>query len=65
MARPMRNHLALQVFDPFVGSGSSVIAATTLNRRCFAVDLEPTWCQVTIDRWEAFTGQKAQKVGGR
>jgi DNA modification methylase len=63
MARPMRNHDAPAVYDPFVGSGTSLIAAEMLARQCFALELEPTYCQVTIDRWEAFTGRKAVKVG--
>jgi DNA modification methylase len=60
MARPMRNHHAPEVYEPFAGSGSSVIAAEQLQRRCFAIEIEPRYCQVVIDRWEAFTGQKAR-----
>jgi DNA modification methylase len=65
MARPMRNHVALDVFDPFVGSGTSLIAAETLSRRCYAIEIEPMYVQVAIDRWEQFNpnGQKAVKVG--
>jgi DNA modification methylase len=63
MARPMRNHLAPEVFDPFLGSGTSLIAAEMLSRRCFALELQPQYVQVAIDRWQAFTGQKAVKVG--
>lgn len=63
MARAMRNHLAATVYDCFVGSGTSVIAAETLRRHCFAMELEPQYCQIVIDRWEAFTGLKAVKVG--
>lgn len=63
MARPMRNHLAPEVYDPFLGSGTSVIAAAMLGRVCYAMELEPAYVQMAIDRWEAFTGQKAVKVG--
>jgi DNA modification methylase len=63
MLRPMRNHDPCDVYEPFCGSGTTVIAAEQLNRRCFAIEIEPSYCQVIIDRWEAFTGQKAQKVG--
>jgi DNA modification methylase len=59
----MRNHDPCDVYEPFCGSGTTVIAAEQLNRRCFAIEIEPSYCQVIIDRWEAFTGQKAQKVG--
>lgn len=50
-------------YEPFAGSGPQIIAAEQLGRRCFAMDIEPSCCQVIIDRWEAFTGQKAVKVG--
>lgn len=63
MARPMRNHRAPEVYDPFLGSGTSVIAASMLGRRCYAIELEPTYVQMAIDRWEAFTGHEARKVG--
>jgi DNA modification methylase len=50
-------------FEPFAGSGTTLVAAEQLTRRCFAVELLPSYCQVIVDRWEAFTGQKAVKVG--
>jgi DNA modification methylase len=62
MARAMRNHLAPVVFDPFAGSGTSLIAAEMLSRSCLAIDIDPVYVQMTIDRWEAFTGQQAVKV---
>lgn len=63
MARPMRNHDACDVYEPFCGSGTTLIAAEQLTRRCFALEIEPTYVQMAIDRWEAFTGERAQKVG--
>lgn len=63
MARPMRNHRAAEVFEPFSGSGSTIIAAETTGRRCYAIELEPRYVQIAIDRWEAFTGKKAVKAG--
>ena len=50
------------VLDPFAGSGTAILAAEQLSRRCYAIEIEPSYCQVTIDRWEAFTGEKATKV---
>ena len=50
------------VLDPFVGSGTSIIASEQLGRRCYAMEIEPRYCDVTIRRWEAFTGQKAERV---
>lgn len=51
------------VLDPFTGSGTAVLAAEQLDRRCYAIEIEPSYCQVTIDRWESFTGKKARKLG--
>jgi len=50
------------VYEPFSGSGTTLIACEQLNRRCFAIEIEPSYVQVAIDRWEAFTGQKAVKL---
>ena len=50
------------VMDPYCGSGTTIIASERLSRRCVGIELDPVVCQVTIDRWEAFTGQKAVKV---
>lgn len=50
------------VYDPFGGSGSTLIACEQLNRKCFMMELDPVYCQAIIDRWEAFTGKKAIKV---
>jgi len=56
-ADPMR-----PVLDLFLGSGSTLIACEQTGRAGLGVELEPAYCQVAIDRWEAFTGQKAEKV---
>lgn len=50
------------VFDGFVGSGSTLLAAEQTNRRCLAVELDPEYCQVVIDRWEKLTGLTAEKM---
>lgn len=51
------------LYEPFSGSGTTIIACETLRRRCFGIELEPQFVQLAIDRWEAFTGQHAVKVG--
>lgn len=51
------------VLDLFGGSGSTLIACEQLGRRCLTMELDPRYADVIIDRWETFTGQKAQKVG--
>jgi DNA modification methylase len=65
MLRPIRNHGGPDdhVYDPFVGSGTTLIAAEQAERRCFAMELTPAYVQMAIDRWEAFTGSTAVKVG--
>ena len=50
-------------YEPFAGSGSAFIAAEAEGVRCVGVELEPRYCQLIVDRWEAFTGAKAAKVG--
>ena len=62
MRRPMQNHVPSDVYDPFAGSGTTLIAAEQLNRRCLAMEIEPRYVQIAIDRWEAFTGGVALKV---
>jgi DNA modification methylase len=63
MARPLRNH-AGEVYDPFVGSGTTLIAAELLGRRGYAMELEPRYVQVTIERWQTFTGRSAVRIDG-
>lgn len=46
-------------FDPFAGSGTTLIAAHQLNRRAYCIELAPQYCDVAVRRWEALTNQKA------
>jgi DNA modification methylase len=48
-----------KVYDPFGGSGSTLIACEQLNRICYMMEIDPKYCDVIIRRWENFTGQKA------
>lgn len=50
------------IFDPFGGSGTSVIAAEQLKRVCYIVELSPVYCDVIIRRWEELTGNTAVKI---
>ena len=50
------------VADIFGGSGTTMIAAEQLGRRCMMMELDPHYCDVIIARWEAFTGQKAERI---
>jgi DNA modification methylase len=49
------------VYEPFAGSGTTLIAAENLARVCYAVELEPGYCDVIVDRWERHTGQEATR----
>jgi DNA modification methylase len=62
-ARAIRNSCPIDglVLDPFGGSGSTLIAAHTMGRASVLVELAPHYCQVIVDRWEAFTGGRAVK----
>ena len=50
------------IIDLFGGSGSSLIAAEKLNRKCFMMEIDPLYIDVIISRWEKFTGRKAKKI---
>ena len=49
-------------YEPFSGSGSQLIAAEQLGRRCYAIELEPRFVDVAISRWERLTGRKAEVI---
>lgn len=49
MARPIRNHEG-DVYDPFVGSGTTLVAAENLNRTCYAMEISPEYCAVILER---------------
>lgn len=51
MARAIANHDG-DVYDPFLGSGSTMVAAHQLNRRCYGMELSPKYCQVIVDRMQ-------------
>jgi len=50
------------VYDPFAGSGSTLIAAVQTKRKCFAVECDLEYCRKIIKRWEKLTGLRAQKL---
>lgn len=47
------------VYEPFAGSGSTIIAAESTGRVCFALEIDPAYCDVIVERWQAFTGSSA------
>jgi DNA modification methylase len=64
MACPMRNNSKAgdTVYEPFSGSGTSIIAGEMLGRRVLAMELEPRYVDIAVARWEQFTGKKARRV---
>jgi len=61
MERPIRNHAALSVYDPFLGSGTTLIACERASRQLFAMEIDPRFIDVAVSRWERFTGGKARR----
>lgn len=54
------------VLDPFLGSGTTLLAAERVGRHCYAMELDPLYVDTTIRRWQAMTGQDAVlAVSGR
>ncbi len=65
MRRPILNNSSpgQAVYEPFSGSGTSIIAAETTGRCCHAVELDPAYVDVAVLRWQAFTGEAAVLEG--
>ncbi len=51
------------VYEPFCGSGTTLIAAEQLGRKCYGMEISPQYCDVIVARWEKLTGQKAVLEG--
>ena len=47
------------IYDPFLGSGTTLIAAEQLGRKCYGMEISPAYCDVIVKRWETLTGKKA------
>jgi DNA modification methylase len=64
MARPIRNHgkRGDAIYEPFSGSGTTVIACEQEGRRCYAMEIHPPYVDMAVERWERFTGQTAVLV---
>ena len=65
MRRAMLNNSSpgQAVYEPFCGSGTSLIAAETTGRACHAIELDPAYVDVAIQRWQAFAGAEAVLAG--
>jgi DNA modification methylase len=65
MRRPILNHSAAGdvIYEPFSGSGTTIIAGETTGRRCLAIEVDPRYCDVAVERWERLTGGEATLLG--
>jgi DNA modification methylase len=62
MARPIRNHEG-DVYEPFAGSGTTLVASQNLNRKCYAIELNPAYVAVILERMsDAFPGIEIKKI---
>lgn len=64
MARPIRHHTEHgdAVYDPFMGSGTTLMAAEQMGRRAFGIDLDPGYIAITLERFAKATGKAPKKV---
>jgi hypothetical protein len=60
--RAIKNSAPKNVLDLFLGSGSTLIACEKTNRKCYGMELDPHYCSVIIERWQNFTGKKAERI---
>jgi DNA modification methylase len=65
MRRPILNNSSpgQAVYEPFMGSGTTLIAAETTGRVCFGIELNPAYVDVAVERWQQFTGKDAVLSG--
>ncbi len=66
MRRPILNHIKRRgelVYDPFLGSGTTLAAAELTERVCFGLELDPKFCDVIVKRWEQLSGKEATLDG--
>ena len=66
MQRPIENNSKRgdAVYEPFSGSGTTIIAAEITGRRCYAIELSPPYVDIAVKRWEAYTGRSATDEAG-
>jgi DNA modification methylase len=65
MQRPILNHTKRGelVYDPFLGSGTTLAAAEATNRVCCGMELDPKYIDVAVTRWQALSGEQAHLDG--
>ena len=62
--RAIRNHLPPGglAYDPFAGSGTALVAAEVSHRRCLAIEIDPRFVQLSIERWQNVSGVRAELI---
>jgi len=65
MRRPIVNHTVAgeAVYDPFLGSGSTLIACESTGRLCYGIDIDPKYVDCAVVRWQQFSGKPATLDG--
>ena len=53
---------AKTIFEPFNGTGTTIIAAEQTGQKCYAMEISPAYCDVAVARWEKATGRKAERL---
>ena len=63
---PIRNHTkpGEALYDPFLGSGTTLVAAERHARVCLGMEIDPVYCDAILARWERFAGKTAERVDG-
>jgi DNA modification methylase len=66
MRRPILNNSdpGQAVYESFLGSGTTLIAARSVGRVCYGIEIDPIFVDVAIRRWQAFAGEAARRVDG-
>ena len=66
MRRPIENHTKVgqAVYDPFMGSGTTLIAAAMTERVCIGIEIDPSHVDIAVKRWQDFTGLRATREDG-
>ena len=62
MARPIRNHKCSEVYEPFSGSGTTIIACEQLGRTCYAIEISPGYVAVALQRYLDATGKRPELI---
>ena len=65
MRRPILNHTRAGevVYDPFLGSGTTMMAAELTDRVCYGIDIDPRYVDLAVLRWQQYTGKQATLDG--